>query len=303
MEFGFFIQPYARFPDFDALMETVQMADQLGFHSVAFGEHVIWPTAQLNVIGPIHYDSIVLGTAIAASTKHIKVCFSVLVLPYHHPIRLAKSISTLDNVAHGRLIVGIGVGWLESEFETMAVPFKERGAMTDEYIKAMKELWTSDAPRFDGRYCSFKDIAFEPRPVQKPHPPLVIGGYSHRAIVRAAELGDGMHPGIRPWEKLQADVAELKRLLIQRHRDPRDFHLSYTVDFGVANEEISRQYRLRGIPEQPPLSFKPKQALKQIAAYAGLGFSHLVVRFPGSTHREVQDSLKRFHETILAPLE
>ena len=110
----------------------------------------------------------------------------MLIVPHRNPIIAAKSLATLDYLSGGRLIIGVGVGWMREEFEAVGCEsFDERGAVTDEYIRAFKELWTSDNPTFEGKYVSFSDINFLPKPVQKPHPPLWVGGESRPAIRRA----------------------------------------------------------------------------------------------------------------------
>jgi len=131
----------------------------------------------------------------------------VLVLPYRNPVILAKQIATLDFLSGGRITLGTAAGHLEREFDVLKVPFGERGALTDEYIRAMKELWTSPEPSFQGRYVQFDNIVFEPKPVQKPHPPIFVGGNSRPAMRRAANLGDGWLPWLVSREQLPAALS------------------------------------------------------------------------------------------------
>ena len=132
---------------------------------------------------------------LAGQTSFIRLVTSVMVVPHRSPVVTAKMLSTLDVLSRGRVTVGVGTGWLEEEFQALETqPFAERGAVTDEYIQVFKELWTSDSPRFDGKYCRFSNIDFLPKPIQKPHPPIWVGGEGRRAIRRAAQLGDGWQP-------------------------------------------------------------------------------------------------------------
>ena len=132
---------------------------------------------------------------LAGQTSRIGLGTSVMIVPHRNPLVAAKSIATLDVLSGGRVILGVGVGWLREEFEVLDLPpFDERGAVTDEYLRAFIELWTSDNPSFHGKYVQFDDISFLPKPVQKPHPPIWIGGESRPAIRRAAQLGNGWHP-------------------------------------------------------------------------------------------------------------
>jgi len=130
----------------------------------------------------------------------------VTILPLHQPVVLAKALATADWMSGGRMMVTFGVGWLAREFELLGVPFRERGRIADEYLAAIVELWTSDAPRFDGRYLSFDGIAFEPKPVQKPHLPIWIGGDADAALRRAAKYASGWWPFLTPPEQIAQKI-------------------------------------------------------------------------------------------------
>jgi probable F420-dependent oxidoreductase len=118
-----------------------------------------------------------------------------MIAPYRNPVVTAKMLATLDVLSRGRVIVGLGVGWMKEEFENLATPpYEDRGGVSDEYIQAFRELWTKDNPSFHGKYCDFSEIVFLPKPVQKPTIPIWIGGHSRQALRRAARLGDGWHP-------------------------------------------------------------------------------------------------------------
>lgn len=302
MKFGLGLTPYSRFPDLASLQRTVRLAESLGFHAVGVGDHAVIPHSHASTLSPVWYDPLVLGTAVAVSTQRLRVTFNTLVAPYHHPVRLAKAIASLDVLSGGRVTVGIGVGWIEEEFQALGAPFHQRGAITDECIRAMKALWTSDRPSFHGRYVAFEDVAFEPRPVQKPHPPIWIGGGVRRTLERAAELGDGWHPLGRSREKLKRDIEELRRLLAARGRRMDDLDLSYTLYQASVAGQTSRHTRAAGGDEATVLSGDPDQAMEEIAALEGLGFSHLTIRFRGLTHQELCEAMERFQEDVMAPM-
>jgi probable F420-dependent oxidoreductase len=185
--------------DVHALVDLATRAEALGFDSVWVHDHVFNVAHVFDRIGGRpYYEPLTLLSYVAARTTRVKLGTSVLVLPYHNPIRLAKTAATLDVLSRGRLILGIGVGAVENEMEAMGTSFKERGKFTDEAMSAMRALWTQDDPRFDGRYSRFAGMPFSPKPVQKPIP-LVVGGVSAAAIRRAARLGDGWQPlGLTP---------------------------------------------------------------------------------------------------------
>jgi probable F420-dependent oxidoreductase len=142
-------------------------------------------------------------------------------------------LASLDVLSGGRVIVGLGVGWMKEEFENLnAPPFAERGRVTDEYIQAFRELWSSDNPSFNGKYCKFSDIVFVPKPVQKPTIPIWIGGHSRQAIRRAAQLGDGWHPiggvptiPLEP-EDIARDLETLAAYAEKAGRNPKEIRVA-----------------------------------------------------------------------------
>src|SRR5579863_2128560 len=144
--------------DFQRVART---ADELGFDSIAVPEHIVMPSEMADLMGPFWTHAMTVMAFVAGATSRVVVDSCVIVLPYHDPVVLAKAVSTLDLLSGGRVRLSIGVGHAEREFEVLRVPFHERGAMTDEYLAAMIELWTSDEPDFHGRYVNFERIAFE----------------------------------------------------------------------------------------------------------------------------------------------
>jgi probable F420-dependent oxidoreductase len=186
----------------DEIVRIARKADEIGFDWLTIPEHVVMPREMADVMGPRFPEALTAAAMLAGATKRIKLLTYVLVLPYRNAVILAKQIATLDFLCGGRMTLGTASGHLEREFEILGVPFKERGRLTDEYILAMKELWTRAEPAFQGRYIRFDNIVFEPKPVQKPHPPILIGGNSRPAMRRAAKLGDGWLPWLVSREQL-----------------------------------------------------------------------------------------------------
>lgn len=166
------------------------------------------------------YDLPTLCAYLAFATSRIRFLMSALVLPYHHPVRIAKALATLDVISKGRVLCGIGVGWMEDEFNRLGVPFTERGAITDEYLRAMQVLWTEETPRFIGRYVAFAEARSEQKPVQRPYSPLLIGGSGPRALRRAVELGDGWYPMTGNPAEVRAGIAPIRELALARGPDP-----------------------------------------------------------------------------------
>ena len=194
--------------DVQALVGLAEQAEALGFDSVWVHDHVFNVGHVYDRIGGRpYYEPLALLSYVAARTRRVRLGTSVLVLPYHNPIRLAKTAATLDVLSGGRLILGIGVGAIENEMEAMGTPFKQRGAFTDEAIAVMRTLWTEEDPRFDGKFSRFAGMKFSPKPVQKPSIPVVIGGVSPR--------GDPPRGPARRW---LAAAGVLARRLAPGHR-------------------------------------------------------------------------------------
>src|SRR2546423_2203358 len=190
MKIGFSLLNNWGIEDVQALVGLAERAEALGFDSVWTHDHVFNVGHVFDRIGSRpYYEPLTLLSFVAARTRRVRLGTSVLVLPYHNPIRLAKTAATLDVLSGGRLILGVGVGAIEHEIEAMGTPFKERGAFTDEAITVMRTLWDEEDPRFDGRYSRFTGMKFSPKPIQKPSIPVVIGGVSRAAIRRAARVG------------------------------------------------------------------------------------------------------------------
>jgi probable F420-dependent oxidoreductase len=151
------------------------------------------PYFEVPRLGPYWMDALSVMAFVTGSTRRVRVSTSVLIVPYHHPLAFAKALSTIDVLSGGRLDVSVGVGHAVREFEVLGVPFGERGAITDETLDAMAELWSADEPSFHGRYFQIEGLAFEPKPVQQPRPPIYVGGNSKPALRRAARY-DGWEP-------------------------------------------------------------------------------------------------------------
>ncbi len=204
------VSPWEREASGADILGIAREADRLGFDWLTVPEHIVMPREMVDVMGPRFPEGLSAAAVLAGATARVKILTYVLVLPYRNPVVLAKQIATLDFLSGGRITLGTACGHLEREFEMLGVPFEERGRRTDEYILVMKELWTNPAPSFEGRYVRFDAIAFEPRPVQTPHPPIFIGGNSRPAMRRAARLGDGWLPWLVTRERLPECLAYIR---------------------------------------------------------------------------------------------
>ena len=204
------------------------MAEDLGFDSVWIPDHIIVPKAVEERYGPVYYDAMSVLAYLAGITSRVRLGTTVLVLPYRHPIVLAKQIASIDQLSEGRLIFGVGVGWAEVEFAVLNLPFAERGRRTDEALRLMRTLWTQDNPTFAGPYHTFSDILCQPQPVQQPLP-IWIGGNSRAALRRTAAFADGWHPIDLAPEALRQEWATLGLLSQARQETPPALCPRYTV--------------------------------------------------------------------------
>ena len=216
MKLGFSLPNNQGMAHVNDLVTLAVEAESLGYHSVWVSEHLFHATYVASRLGDAPYhEALTILTAVAGATSKVRLGTSVLVLPWHHPVQLAKRVASLDDYSGGRVSLGVGVAQTEDEFENLGVPFTHRGRIADEMLTAMKILWTEKHPEFNGKYFNFNDLQFEPKPVQKPYPPLLIGGTSRRAIERVVEHGDGWHA----LSQSPQDIAPVVNELRQRRSD------------------------------------------------------------------------------------
>jgi alkanesulfonate monooxygenase SsuD/methylene tetrahydromethanopterin reductase-like flavin-dependent oxidoreductase (luciferase family) len=214
----------------------------------------------------------------------------------------AKVISTADLLSNGRIIVGCGAGWMKEEFEALeAKPFAERGLVTDEYIAAFKELWTKDDPVFKGKHVSFENLMFDPKPVQKPHPPIWIGGESQPAMRRAVALGDAWYPGsVNPAARLDTParlgkaIGELHKMCAAAKRDPATLGVSHVVLSPV-------DWSAQPGHDSPRRAFTGSAAdmAADAAALSALGITHINLTFQTTSLTETVERIQRFAEEVM----
>ncbi len=210
MKFGYFGLNLGTFDHPDAIERLVVTAEQLAFESIWTGEHVVLvdphqPPSPVPPLSPF-VDTIASLAFAAAKTKTIKLGSGIILIAQREPIVLAKELAGIDVLSKGRLLVGVGVGYVKGEFDALGIPFEERGPRASEHIEVLRTLWTSEQPAFDGRFTKFSGIQSRPLPVQKPHPPIHVGGMSPPALRRAVAQGNG-------WYGFFQDVAATAKML------------------------------------------------------------------------------------------
>jgi probable F420-dependent oxidoreductase len=271
-----------------ALVDMASRADELGFDSVWVHDHVFNVGHVLDRIGGRpYYEPLTFLSFVAARTRRVRLGTSVLVLPYHNPIRLAKAAATLDVLCGGRLVMGVGVGLIEKEMQAMGTPFVERGAYTDEAIAVMRALWSAEEPRFAGKFYRFEGMKFSPRPLQTPSIPLVIGGVSRAAIRRAARLGDGWQPlGLSP-EALGQGIATLRDEARACGRDGAQIPVSIAMTLAAARAG------------RHALGTAPSEIVKNARAYADVGVETLIISAGTSDPGEARTALEMVAREVL----
>ncbi len=250
------------------------LAEELGYDSLWVMDH-LFNTGYIRerLEDRPYYHPLSTLSYLAATTSKILLGTSVLVLPYHNPVELAKYAATLDQISGGRVTLGVGVGAMQEEFDALGIPMRQRGSLTDECIAIMKELWTSPHPSYQSRRWSFSDLRFSPKPIQKPHIPLWIGGSSPGAIRRTAITGDGWHPtGLSP-EEFSLGRREIGEQAKAAGRDPASITMSTRVEVevpgGPASARAAGRHRVPGDD--------PGRIVAAIAAYETVGVEHTVL--------------------------
>ncbi|HZS04243.1 MAG TPA: LLM class F420-dependent oxidoreductase [Blastocatellia bacterium] len=252
MKTGFFGINLGVCGDVDAMIRVARAAEQAGLESVWTGEHVVLPDPRVPP-SPCEPQMPILDPAvalshIAAHTTRLRLGTGVIILPQRNPVVLAKELASLDVVSKGRLIFGLGAGYLEPEFRAVGAPFEERGAVTDEAIEAIKALWTMEKPAYEGRFFSFGGIDAQPRPVQKPHPPIVVGGMSRRGARRAARYGNGWYGFLTDLEATKRSLGWIRDYIASGERPAElgEIEISVTPPVPVTADVI-RQYEDCGV--------------------------------------------------------
>lgn len=260
----------------------VRLVEDLGCESVWAVEHVVVPAAYApvypydpsgvmslgpgdDVPDPLHWL-----TFAAAHTTTLKLGVAMLILPLHHPVHLAKRLSTIDRLSGGRLLAGVGVGWLREEYDALGVPFEARGRRADEYLAAMRALWTDAPATFDGEFAAFRDVHSTPRPVRPAGVPVVVGGHSPAAARRAARYGDGFYP-------LGVDAGGLADLL------------------GVLRKECEAIGR---DPAAIEVTARAPRTAAEIAELASLGVSRVIMRADASDLAGTERRVLRYRKEL-----
>ncbi len=309
MKFGISISNTGPTAHRESMVALAGLAQELNFDSIWVGDHVFLPY-QMSPIYPYSatgksglqpsdniFDPLITLGFMAAKVDKLMLGIGVLVIPYRNPLVMAKMLATLDVLSKGRLVLGIGVGWMREEFETLGASFEDRGSVTDEYIQIFKGLCTTEEFDFQGEHYQVSNVAFYPRPAQSPHPPVWVGGHSSSALKRVVRLGDGWQPAELSPSELAEKLEVIRRLCHAAGRDPDTIEISnWLSGVGFGDVEPGADGRVAR------LSGTPQQMLDTVRRYEEAGVRHLAMGIRRGTAGQMAETVKRFAGEVIAKL-
>lgn len=303
--FAHHVDPLAMRP-----VEVAQRVEAAGFHSMWFPDHVCMPCesesghvaneSRTRAYQSRHnmLDAAVLMGAVAVATERLKLGNSVLIAPYRGPLNDARQFATVDVLSEGRLILGVGAGWMEEEFEALGLPYAARGAMTDECIEIYKRSWCDDVVEFHGEHYDFSNLSMDPKPVQDPRPPIIFGSVVPAGARRAARHCDGLYPifldpGADPLRF--SGLQDIVRAELDLQKRPHD---EFSM-IAVASMRIEKKaYEGR---DRPICTGSPGQVLSDLERFARAGYSHLIAFYdcPSGDVSELLDQVELTGEAVI----
>lgn len=308
MEFGVFLPISGRAAGRDTLTESARQAEDLGFGAVWAADriiipweiHTVYPYKEGNefIVPPDRpfLEPLTCLAFLAGATERIRLGISVLVMPYRHPLYWAKIAATIDTLSIGRFILGVGVGWMAEEFEALEVPFRDRGALANEQLQILNLLWEEERPKFKGDFYQFDNVAFYPKPYQKPRVPLWVGGEGTAAQRRTAIYGDAWFPyfvSITAGE-LAARFEAVQKWAAEAGRDPLGIGLNCCRPILVTDEPVPQQEeRLAGTPEQ---------LVSALQAFKEIGVKHLALQFMAPRYPDRVKQVEKFGKEVMPEL-
>jgi probable F420-dependent oxidoreductase len=326
MRFGTIVPLYGPLARPDALRRMISLAEQLEYDAVWFADHIVIPDYAAGLYGETFFEPLTAMAFGIGFSSRLRFGMDVMVVPYRPAVPTAKVLASLDALSGGRVILGAGVGILRGEFEALEVPYAARGAITDEYLRAFRELWHAERPSFRGEHVRFEALRFAPHPVQRPSIPIWIGGNSPRAQRRAAELGDGWHPFGAGIEEFAKGVARVRELREQRGAKG-GFVFSYSCPemrltdrdwappppgpkpFWEVPERLAADYAslpldpVRAPDGRPLFHGSARQVSADLAALQQAGAGYAVTRFyagsPDVDEADFGDQLTRFARDVM----
>ena len=316
MKFGLSTLTRGIFSNRDNYIGVAKAAERAGFDFLSVSDHLIvpgnlktrYPYTATGTFGATEhghcFDQLSTIAFLAGCTEKLRLLTSVMVVPHRPAMLTAKMLSTIDVLANGRLIIGAGAGWMGEEFKLLGAPFEQRGKVTDESLEAFIALWTKDGPvSYHGTHVSFTDAVFYPKPLQKPHPPLWIGGESPGAFRRVIRFGNVWYPGnnsqTKPLDtpkRLAAGIADVKRMCEAAKRDPASLGVALLVqDFFEWGD-----YKTQDGSARRMFTGTSADMAADAAALSAAGVGHVALRLGGATGADAVARIERFGAEVIA---
>ena len=292
---GVVLPTYRRLATAENIRLAAQLSESLGFDSIWVTDHVVVPSASLDAFGPTFYEALTVMSYVAGITSRVQIGAAILIVPYRHPLVLAKMLATADQLSGGRMTFGAGLGWLEGESDLMGVPHKRRARIADEALGSIRACWEANEPEFHGDVYDFAGFHFAPRPHTNRRLPIFIGGASTPALRRAARFGDGWIGDGQTFEELEVALGRLAHELAAQRRELGEMEVAMRTGLQVAADRT-------GITESPseqgwksaefvtagrsPFRGVREEVVADFRRAAELGVGHLIFEFPVSRGEE-----------------
>jgi probable F420-dependent oxidoreductase len=289
MKLGICLPHYGRPIEVGRLLEVVRYAEARGLDSVWVTDHVIIPRDAVLIYREQMLDPLAILPWLAGVTHRITLGTSVVILPYRTPVPVAKLLASVDVLSGGRLIVGVGIGWLEEEFAALGVPFRERASRSDEAIELFRALWTQEVPELTTRRHRLQGLRASPMPLQKPRPPIWIGGGSEGAFRRVARLGDGWQATATPPDAFRQGMESVRRCWKEAGRDGEptwSLRVPLLIE-GVHRPAVDMAF-LRG---RYAIAGPVSRVIEALRSFQALGVSHVALEVSYSTYPAILETL------------
>ncbi len=301
MKLGICLPHYGRSIEPSRLIQVAARAEEVGLDSVWVTDHVVVPRDVSLIYRDDMLDPLAVLPWLAGVTERIALGTSVIVAPYRSPLPVAKLLASVDVLSGGRLIVGVAVGWLEGEFEALGVPFRERGRRTDEAIELFRTVWTEEYPTISTDHHQLTDVKASPMPLQKPRPPILVGGSSEAALRRAARLGDGWHASSVPPSVFRASALAVGNYWKEAKREGEPqltLRVPLLIDGihrpAVDPSLLGSRHIVRG-----PIA----NVARELRQYQSAGCDHIALEVSYSTYPAILDTIDAIAEEIRPALE
>jgi probable F420-dependent oxidoreductase len=292
---GVVLPTYRRLATVENIRRAAELSESLMFDSVWVTDHVVIPAQSLEAFGPDFYEAVTVMSYLAGITKRVEIGAAILIVPYRNPLVLAKMLATADQLSHGRITLGAGLGWLEAESNLLGVPHRRRARITDESLAVMRACWETDQPEFHGEFFDVAGFHFAPKPHAGRRLPILIGGASTAALRRAATLGDGWIGDDQTFEELEVALGQLRRELQAVGRGRGEMQIAMRTGLQVASDRtaITESPSEKGWKSdefvttgRTPFRGVREEVVADFRRAADLGVDHLVFEFPVSRGEE-----------------